>query len=368
MFEIKNFTGITADMIRQMKSTQTSVTDFNVGSVARTLVEAPAIEIDEFYQRVLIGLIESIPIAVYNAFGFDKLPALSAGGTVRISTETLVVDPVVIPAGTRIARTGTRIRYATLTEATIASGTDQVDVMVVAEYGGLDGNAPAASLTSFVDALPQSASVTNLEAVTGGKEEESPDERKSRFIEYIGSLSRGTVYALTNAARNSVVLDANGIVVEYVSRVGIGEGAGQVNLYIYGQGGAPSEDLLTTTQRTIDGWYDRATNSWVHGYRPVGVEVVVLPMIQNTVDIGLTIKMFDGFDGGQSVIDEIRTSIELLLLSIYPSQTLLIDEVNNAALSVLGVERSVSSNNANILCAPNNILVLGDLTIEFESA
>ena len=45
-FQIKNFVSICAGMINSMRANQTQITDFNVGSVARTLIEAPAIEID----------------------------------------------------------------------------------------------------------------------------------------------------------------------------------------------------------------------------------------------------------------------------------------------------------------------------------
>ena len=61
-FQIKNFASIVASMINRMSATQNKVTDFNVGAVGRTLIEAPAIEIDQLYQQMFNGLKEAIPV------------------------------------------------------------------------------------------------------------------------------------------------------------------------------------------------------------------------------------------------------------------------------------------------------------------
>ena len=45
--QIKDFASITASMIYRMRAGQDSVTDFESGSVARSLLAAPAQEIEE---------------------------------------------------------------------------------------------------------------------------------------------------------------------------------------------------------------------------------------------------------------------------------------------------------------------------------
>lgn len=84
-FQIKDFVSIAASMINHMRGTQNKVTDFQPGSVARTLVEGPAVEIEELYLQMFIGLREAIPIATFQSFGFDKLPASYGSGYVSIS-------------------------------------------------------------------------------------------------------------------------------------------------------------------------------------------------------------------------------------------------------------------------------------------
>jgi hypothetical protein len=54
-FQLKDFVSIVAAMLNRAKATQSRLTDFEVGSVARTLIEAPAIEIEQLYQRMFAG-------------------------------------------------------------------------------------------------------------------------------------------------------------------------------------------------------------------------------------------------------------------------------------------------------------------------
>ena len=49
MFQIKDFASITASMINWLRANTTKVTDFNVGSVVRTMAEASAAEMEELY-------------------------------------------------------------------------------------------------------------------------------------------------------------------------------------------------------------------------------------------------------------------------------------------------------------------------------
>ena len=64
-FQIKDFLSIVASMVNYMRGATSKITDYNVGSVARTMVEAPAIEIDQLYQQMLFGLRDAIPTATY---------------------------------------------------------------------------------------------------------------------------------------------------------------------------------------------------------------------------------------------------------------------------------------------------------------
>lgn len=368
MFQTKNFASIVAAMVAHMRATQSKVTDFRVGGVARTLVEAPAIEIDEFYQRVLYGLLEAIPTAVYHAFDFDELPAAMAGGTVRFSAAAPVVSAVAIPLGTILQRPDTRQRFVTTEAGQIAGGQQHGTVRVRAEYAGIDGNAPTGTVTLLLDYLPQVVAVTNLAPIVGGADAETPDERKARFVDYVGSLSRGTVWAVAYAARKARLVDSGGLTTEYVTRVGMAEGAGHADIYIYGSGGQASQELLDVAQAILDGSYDAPNQKWIPGYRPVGVNVQAMAMIEHPVDVTLRIRMLAGVALDAGITNKITDKLSALLFSISPGDVLYVEQLIDAALAVPGVERVVCENDANTPCAVNNVLTLGTLTVEALSA
>lgn len=359
-FQPKRFVGITADMIRHMQSTQDAVTDFHIGSVARTLVEAPAIELDEFYQRVLSGLREAIPEAIYQAFAFDPLPAFAARGMITFSVPVDVVDAVPIPAGTVVRRPGTRLAYITEEAAEIPAGGSSVSVPAHAQWAGYDGNAGAGSITEIATPFHPGAEAINPAPFTGGRDQESAADRKARFVDYVGSLSRGTVWAVLHAARSARILDDDGMTIEWVSRVGMDEGAGHVDLYLLGSGGPPTTHLLRAAQMLVDGWHDGST--WIPGYRPVGVRVSCLPMTARAVDVSLRLGMFDGDPDTYAL----RDVLELLLGGVMPGDVLTVGQVSEAVLRVHGVRSVVVLNTSNEACGNHEFLVLGELVIEEE--
>jgi hypothetical protein len=64
-FKMKTFPQILASLINWFSSAQDTVTDLNVGSVARTLLEAPASEISEVYFRIFKSIDEAQAEAIY---------------------------------------------------------------------------------------------------------------------------------------------------------------------------------------------------------------------------------------------------------------------------------------------------------------
>lgn len=70
MFSIKNFNSITAQLILYVSGHTTSLTDFNVGSKVRTILEAFSEELEYFYLEIFRGIMEGIDTGVYNSLTF----------------------------------------------------------------------------------------------------------------------------------------------------------------------------------------------------------------------------------------------------------------------------------------------------------
>lgn len=298
MFQIKDFTSIVASMLNHMRGTQDKITDFNVGSVARTLVEAPAIEIEELYQNMFFGLKEAIPTSVFLSFGFDALPAEAASGVLRFSAPSPAAAQVVIPAGTRVTAIGGGLAYVTQSDAIIQIGQSGVDAMAWCETTGANTNVLAGTLTLLSAAIQGVGSVTNPAAFDNGRDLETDDERKARFQGYISTLPRGTVSAVAYGARSATVKDASGQTVESVRYAVIVEPyltdtnipVGLVECYIHNGVGGTSAELVASAQQIIDG-YRLSDGTAVPGWKAAGVIVntMAAPEVNVSVSGSLTV-------------------------------------------------------------------------------
>ncbi|WP_431860118.1 baseplate J/gp47 family protein [Azospirillum sp.] len=289
-FQIKDFISIVASMVNHMRGVTTKITDYNVGSVARTLIEAPALEIDELYQQMVHGLVEAIPTAIYRSFDFTLKPAVAASGLVRFSCDPAHTEPVVLPVGVVVAST-TGVQYQTIEAVTIPVGQDHADVVATALVAGPDGNTLADTITVIVSSASGATSVTNPTAFANGRGEETEDERRLRFAEYVKSLARGTVGSLVYAAKNVQLLDpSSGTVLERVERVSVDEGPGHVSLYVYNGSGNTSAALVEEVRRVIDG-YDDADGELVPGFRPAGMRVDVRAMTEIPINASITAEV-----------------------------------------------------------------------------
>ena len=102
-FQIKKFDSIIASMINWLSSATDRITDFNVGSVARTLLESVAIELEELYYQLLKAVEEAIEEAIYRTFNFPRNPSERATGNVTFYRLTGSNQPILIPQSTIVS-------------------------------------------------------------------------------------------------------------------------------------------------------------------------------------------------------------------------------------------------------------------------
>lgn len=302
-FQTKDFLSIVASMVNYMRASQDKITDYNTGSVARTLIEAPAIEMDELYQMMFRGLREAIPVSVYHSFDFGLLPAVGASGTVTFTVSPAQASDIFIPADTVVLGVGGVMQYKTGVDTTILAGATTAAITVYCTKTGLDTNANPNDLTVLQTAIPF-VTVTNLNAFSNGRDLETDPERKTRFRDYISTIARGTKAALDYGARTAVLLDSNGIVIERVAAVSIVEpylaspGAyppALVWIYIHNGSTGTSAPLVAETQKIIDGYLDVDSRP-VPGWKAAGVIVNVYAATELPVTVTGTVTVLSGFD------------------------------------------------------------------------
>ncbi len=356
IFTPKPFIEIVAGMVEHARTSTDRLTDFNVGSVVRSLLEANAIELDDYYQEVHAGLLRAIPTAVYIGFGFDLRAAVAARGVVRFSS-TLDVS-VTLPTGAElISRSGALYQLDAAIEVP-AEGT--ADVAVTAVAAGAGGNADPEDLSLSVDwTFGDSVTATNPASVTGGADAESEEQRAERFAAYIRALARGTVAALEYGGRLPELLHPEtGVVIERVQRASVSETPGHVDFFIHNGNFGASSALIAAVQAEIDGYRDQARDVWVGGWRPAGMRVDVQALTETPVSVAVEVS------GPTSSAGAARGAVERLLRAALPRDVVRPIDIVNAILAVDGVRgASVLSPTQTIAVADNAILYLDDWSL-----
>jgi uncharacterized phage protein gp47/JayE len=301
-FQVKDFVSITASMINWMRATTRRVSDYNIGSVVRTMLEAVAAEIDELYQQFFIGVKEAIPVSVYNSFSFEKLAAISANGLIRV-TLTPSDTAGLISAGTTFSATGLPTTYTSLTDVVVGIGMSFVDVSVKADAAGSIGNISALQEFTLNPAPDNFVSATNLSGFASGVDAETDDERKIRFAAYIASISRSTNAALRYGMSTATLVDSDGNITERVATAitvepyldDSNQPIAKVDCYIHNGVGGTSTALLARTTEIVDGYYD-ANGVAVAGYKAAGIKTTVFIAAEELVSVTGELVPEAGFD------------------------------------------------------------------------
>lgn len=302
-FQILNFPSIVASMINRVRGNTRRLTDFNVGSVVRTLLESVAAAVDELYQQMFNGLREAIPVATYNSFGFAKLAASAAPGQMLV-TITSSDQPTLIGAGGVFTSDDARTSYVVLHDATIAPGETTGTVAVAAEATGVIGNLAAGVSFELTPRLPNFVSATNPQPFVGGRDVETEDERKQRFGDYITTLQRSTTAALETGARTVKLYNANGVEIERVSSASVVEPYvddpeqpfSLVEVYVHNGVGSTSGALVAEARKILHGYVDDAGRK-VPGWKAAGVKLVVEPALETALDVTAVLTPMPGYAG-----------------------------------------------------------------------
>lgn len=361
-FQIKDFLSVVAGQINHAKSVTTKITDFAPGSVARTLMEAPAVEIEELYLQMFLGLRDAIPVATFQSFGFDKLPARRAFGYASVSASVALTADIAIPAGTKFT-TDAGASYTSTVAVTWVTGQTLVRVPVQADVTGLTGNVAAGVITSCGLFQSSSGYTVGNSLIANGADAETDVEREARFADFVGALSRGTIAACKYAAGSAVVLDADGNIEQFVTRVGLTEIPGRVSLYIYSNRGVATSALLSKGQSLIDGERNDIDGTITPGYGPAGVRVDVLAMAERLVPMSIQVAMLPGYTLTSAVRQDLTDIYAAEISRVEAGKTLYLGSLVESLLSATGVSSVVPGGASNITCAPGEALIAGTLTI-----
>ena len=183
----------------------TPLTDLNVGSVARTLVEAVAREVALLYSQLNLAydlaFLETAEGAsldrVVALLGYKRYGAGRPVGSVSFKRRRGAVGSITIPAGTPVTDTADKILYLTAETRALLENETTAQIAV---RGGTDSTAPVEAdvLTVIQRSIAGVEAVTNEQPTTRASEDETDEQLRARARDALIASNKGTVGAIVH--------------------------------------------------------------------------------------------------------------------------------------------------------------------------
>ncbi len=279
--------------------------------------------------------------------GVTRREAAHAKGNITFSRYLPMSFDLVIPKGTVCSTTGEApVEFETLEDGVLTAGSLTVSVPAQAVVGGPSGNAAAGYINTLVTALTGVNYVNNTAAFTGGREAESDEEYRARILRAYGDPPSGS-----NAAYyREIALAWPGVTAAGVSPRA--NGANTVKVYVWGDGAAPSADVISGLQEELS------------KRREVGVTVTVQAATTRTFNIGMSVEYRPGTDSARAQAD-IQTAVRAYFAGMKVGDPVYLADLrrvasNAAPLTYLLLSASLSdyTGQAGILPVPGTIKVM----------
>ncbi len=277
---LQNFSTAVETMAAAVQGAATQLLDLTVGSVLRAVLEANA-SVVLWLQWLIVQVLTATRLATSTGadcdsfgadFGFTRLPALAAIGQVTFARFTPSAGAFV-PVGTTVSTLDNTQHFLVTADFTnaafgaaangymIGANVAGLTVPVVAANAGMAANVQAGAVAMLSTALPGIDTVTNAAAMTGGLDAESDGAFRSRFSNYLASLSKATDLAI-GAAISGIQQGLSFQIAENVDQSGATQ-PGHFVVTVNDGSGNPTASLLSLVQQAVD------------AVRPVGTSFAV---------------------------------------------------------------------------------------------
>lgn len=261
-YERPTFTEILSSLIANGKSTLTRIKNWAVGAVVRSTLGVVAKGLDQLYaiiDRVLllafydtstgawlerIGILHNRPRKVARkAQGRVIYGREESGGAKNIAAGSIV--------GTTTTPDGKLLRYKTDEDTTLPDGELEVEVDITAETVGSRYNVGSGAIDQMITSIPGIDYVRNDQEPywldTEGTDKEEDEAMQQRMPLVWSELS----FPAPGEKYKSVARAILGVSDVYVD-INAPRGDGTIDIIIWGDGGAPTPELVETVQTAID--------------------------------------------------------------------------------------------------------------------
>jgi uncharacterized phage protein gp47/JayE len=230
---------------------------------------------------------------------------------------------VVVNEGFSISVDG--ITFLTTSDETMLAGECNVSIAAQCASTGTDGNISAGAIDTLIGQGSINSSISGIEQVkndssfSGGSNEETESERRTRFFETINSLNAGTENGIIAAIKNIVSVRSAGIRESYPFR--------GVNTIIVDDGtGTISSSLLAEVEKVLYGDPNDLTN--YPGKNAVGIGYNIVAPVIVPVDVGISIYRLPNINVDLTEIQtDVQTAIEQYINTRSLGEDVLLSEI-----------------------------------------
>lgn len=293
---ILNFSTLVRNQIVAIQSSVSGIYNFISGSIIRAIIESNA-SLTLYLSNLIIELLAITRASTSSAtdldswmfdYGLTRILATAASGEVVFSRFTPGVIAY-IPIGATVENMdgsqvytvvldNTRAAYDIISNSyLIQVGVSSLSVPVVASTTGATANVTIGGISVLTQTIVGVDTVSNTAAIEDGVDDEDDAAFRLRFIEYISSLARATIDAISYAVV-STQLGIDHKVVENYTYAGV-ISIGYFYVVVDDGSGVPSTTLL-----------DKVTTN-INKYRPMGSTFMVYAPVVITANVSATVTV-----------------------------------------------------------------------------
>ena len=198
--------------------------------------------------KVLAGELYTVLCAA-ESLKLNCFPQTAAGEALDLHAEErgLVRKDAEIPAGTVCAASGENaVEYETTEAAVLPAGALTVTAAAQAVLGGRRGNAAKGAVNTLITPPSGIESVTNDVPFTGGADKEDDEALRTRLLRCFYALPNGSN---TETYRRAALMTPGVKSVQVVPRA---NGVNTVAVYLYGDNGAVTDEVLGKVGETLE--------------------------------------------------------------------------------------------------------------------
>lgn len=294
-YNFKTFPEYLTNMIDYLVVNSSGLTNFNVGSRIRSLLEAIAYELSRSDADTLRGFISAIREGMYGIFGFERKPGTVSVGYITITRPTSQPTGNITYPIFQIDLYG--VKFETTQVNIMGDGQSQFTVEVRSIETGIENNILSFSIDTDqgngtiiqlgVDPILYNR-IYNAVDFVGGTEQESDADREGRFQAFIQNLGKSTEQGIrAEILKHPQVIDA--VVLSNINPfTGLSE-TGWVTVYISDGTVSPPQVLIDEILRIVEGDPSDVVN--YPGLASAGVRVFVGAIEVIEVDISVSIDV-----------------------------------------------------------------------------